>query len=471
MLLRHLALSALFASVAATSAAQENRRIQPVHEPQRRALLIGNRSYKDVPLRNPVNDASDLASKLRELGFSVRLATDLTRSQMIEAAADFARTLESGDIGLFYYSGHGVQIDSENYLVPIDFVARNATQARAAALPFSDVKAAIERSPVQLSILILDSCRDNPFAKGPAASGMAPVEAGLGSYIAFAASPGQLASDNPAGRNGLFTTYLLKALARPLNIADLFREVRQEVYDASDHKQLPYIHDQVIADFFLRPALVSSAPGRPASAQTDGLFEKAKELYHQGRCEAAVKLLDQQVRRDPRNPYVHNAVGLGYLCLNMATPALEHFSRAIELKPDYAAAYWNRGQVFQYAGQFELAIDDFNWALEKEPENALLYYRRGRSLFSLRRYEDAARDFSEAIRLDPASPYGFHGRGQVLFQFGKYREARSDLDAAILRKSDLAAAYADRARVRERLGDPVGASADRLEAERRGGAR
>jgi tetratricopeptide (TPR) repeat protein len=285
-----------------------------------------------------------------------------------------------------------------------------------------------------------------------------------------------VASDNIGEQNGLFTKHLLNELKTPMGVAEMFRRVRKDVFDASKGAQLPYLHDQMIADMALNstasPTVAEGAPAQvPAPRNTaaspsqdfSGQFEQGKELYHQGQCQQAASTFGNLVRRDPENAFVHNALGLAYMCLNLYKPAAESFRMAIELKPDFAAPYLNRGQVYLNLGSFELANQDFTWAIEQEPENAAFYSRRGRALFGLRRYEDAISDFTRGVELDPGDPNSYHGRGKVLHQLGKYREALADYDDAIRRKRD-AAYYADRALTRDRLGDSAGAASDRAAA-------
>jgi tetratricopeptide (TPR) repeat protein len=432
-------------------AGQDSRGLSVSDTPKRKALVIGNQNYRERPLAKVSNDAEDIAASLRRLGFAVDLAKDLSRSEMESRASRFASNLRSGDIAWFYYAGHGYQMNGENYLVPVDFRASTAVEARSAGFPFSKIKSALEGSPAQLTIMVLDACRNNPFADGPPGTqGMALLEAGLGAYIAFAASPGHTALEYPDQRNGLFTGRLIEALSRPGKISDLFRQVRQQVYAASNHNQLPYIHDQMIADLYLRGE--PTAPAEQAGS-SDALFEEGKTLYYGHQCREALEKLDRVARANPGNAYVQNALGLTYLCLNLSSRAVEHFSRAIDIQPGYAAAYWNRGQVFAANGQFELAIEDFDWALEREPENGSLYWRRGLAKLGLRHYEDAAKDFTKSIAADSSSPYGYHGRARVNYELGKYREALADVDAAVARKQDYADAMELRARVRERLAD------------------
>lgn len=435
----------------------------PVHA--RRALLIGNQKYLQSPLKNPIHDASDMADALRGLGFEAQLVTDASRAEMEKAVSAFIGRIGPGDLGVFFYAGHGFQLDASNYLVPVEFTAHSETEAQHQALSFDAIKSGLERTPADAIIMILDSCRDNPFRTGGApARGLALMEAGLGSYIAFSASPGQTASDNPRERNGLFTKRLLEHVKQPVGIAEMFRQVRREVGQATGGAQLPYLHDQMIADLQLSAAAAAgaqSAATPPPSADE----ETAKRLYSEGHCDEAVHLLDRVVRTRPTDPFAQNALGLAYACLSMNTPASERFSLAIELRPSYAAAYLNRGNVFLKAGQYQLAIEDFTWAIEQEPGNANFFWRRGLALFGLRRYEDARSDFTNSVRVDPSDPHGYDGLGRIAHEMGNYAEALRFYTSAISYQRDFAAAYVDRARTRERMGDSAGAAADRQTAE------
>ena len=434
--------------------AQETRSIRPEPSPSRKALIMANLNYKQRPLANTFNDGDDVAAVLRSIGFSVDVARDLSRREMQTKAMDFAHSLRPGDIAWLYYSGHGFQLDGENYLVPVEFAAATADEARERAVAFSPIKSELEKSAARLSIMVLDACRDTPFDSSASPfQGMAPQEAALGAYLAFAASPGQVAFERPNERNSLFTGHLVEALRRPLSISDLFREVRRKVYESSGGKQLPYIHDQAIADFYIRSP---PGPGRGnevsgALTAIDDLYEQGKRLYHSGRCNDALEKLDAVARSRPQDAFVQNALGLTYRCLGLPSLAAERFSRAIDLKPAYAGAYRNRGEVFSEQAQFELAIDDFNWALEQEAADASLYWRRGRAKFGLLHYEDAARDFTTAIDRDPTSSDGHYWQGRVLYELGKYREALLAFEAAIARKRNFADAIDYRARVAEKL--------------------
>jgi tetratricopeptide (TPR) repeat protein len=438
---------------------------------QKKALLIGNQAYADVPLRNPANDAIDLARALMNLGFETQVLTNMGKVQMQTAVDSFAARLSPGDVGIFFYAGHGFQLDNENYLVPVDYSAHTGVQAKAQSIRFSNIKSRLEATPARLIIMVLDACRDNPFQVGPdgkTTNGLALLEAGLGSYIAFSASPGKTAEDNPDERNGLFTKFLLEDIREPVGVAEIFRRVRKEVYGASSGNQLPYLHDQMIADVRLQPSPDDSSPDtalKATDAAKNEPIEEGKRLYNSGGCSQAAALFEALVRNNPSDPFAQNALGLADYCLSMNVPALDHFTLAMRLRPAFAAAYLNRGRVFLKTAQYELAYEDFTWAVEAEPENGLFLRNRADALFGMRKYEDAIRDFDKAIAVDSPESAGYFGRAKVLYRLGKFREALADYDSAIARKRDFSEAYAGRAQARDQLGDRSGAAQNRRAAQ------
>ena len=242
--------------------AQEDRRIQPIVARKQLALVIGNAAYPNRPLANPVHDAEAMARRLRELNFDVALVTDAGRKAMGQAIDQFLGKLATGDVAFFYYSGHGMQVDGENYLIPIDFQGQNETDVRYDTHPLGRLEERMERSGAQLNILVLDACRDNPYRAvvRSGASGLAAPNAGRGTFIALATSPGHTASDNPTGRNGLFTQYLLEALStRGLALDDVFNLVRQRVDEASGGRQVPWTLSSVVGRYSFLPGEAAAA--------------------------------------------------------------------------------------------------------------------------------------------------------------------------------------------------------------------
>jgi uncharacterized caspase-like protein len=221
---------------------------------QRVALVVGNGAYARSPLRNPGNDARAVAESLAGLGFRTETAIDLTLPQLDRAISRFVGQVKAGDTALFYYAGHGLQIEGENYLVPVDFDAKDEADAKYAAYSASRVQERIEKAGARVILVVLDACRNNPFAATRSAgSGLAAMGSGKGTLIAFATAPGKTADDNPRGANGLFTTHLIEALREPgLSVDQVFNRVRERVYTESKGRQVPWTVSSVIGDVYLR---------------------------------------------------------------------------------------------------------------------------------------------------------------------------------------------------------------------------
>jgi len=228
---------------------------------KRYALVIGNSNYnKDIGiLKNPVNDATDVATELRKSNFEVQLITNCTYVQLREAMRKFHEKLTNGPrdqtVGLFYYAGHGVQYQDENYLVPVDADVKFEDDITRMCFPVQRmVLANMERSNSRMNIVILDACRNNPFpaTTRSVSSGLGEMKRARGSFIAYATSPGSVASDG-SGRNGLYTQELLKALRKPnLTIEQVFKDVRMNVLRLSDDKQYTWDSSNIIGEFYFK---------------------------------------------------------------------------------------------------------------------------------------------------------------------------------------------------------------------------
>ncbi len=251
--------SIVLASIGESFAQPESsRRIAPLSGVgQRRALVIGNDAYTRMPrLANAVHDARAMRGVLEELGFEVVLIVDARAADLHRAVSAFAATLRPHDVGLFYYSGHGLQIQGENFLIPVDFAAADEIEARYASYSANEALQSLEASGAELNILILDACRDNPFAvrSRSVLHGLAIMNAGRGTLIAFATGPGKTASDNPEGVNGLFTSHLIDRLRAPgLSIDQIFNQVALAVDTASRGRQTPWVVKSLMGEFYFLP--------------------------------------------------------------------------------------------------------------------------------------------------------------------------------------------------------------------------
>lgn len=196
------------------------------------ALLIGNAAYSMGPLDNPVNDATDFAKTLKEIGFETRVLTDQNQEAMMQAIRDFGERLKNNDgIGLFFFAGHGVQVDGENYLLPVGVPIRNEEEVKKNAVPANLVLRYMEDSKNRVNVVVLDACRNNPFIKTRSlkSRGLAPMDAPSGSLIAFSTAPGTEALDG-IGRNGLYTKHLMANAKVPgLTVEQVFKRTREAV--------------------------------------------------------------------------------------------------------------------------------------------------------------------------------------------------------------------------------------------------
>jgi formylglycine-generating enzyme required for sulfatase activity len=219
---------------------------------QRIALVIGNASYETSPLRNPINDARDMTAALKDLGFKVTTLIDASNKEMYQAIRGFGEELPRADVCLFYFAGHGMQIDGVNYLIPIGADIQAEEEIKFSAIDANLVLAKMERAGTGTNILLLDACRDNPFARSFRSSsrGLAVMDAPSGSLIVYATAPGSVAADGK-GRNGVFTGAFLRHMKTPsVDVEYMLREVRREVMAETNGKQIPWSASSLILSFY-----------------------------------------------------------------------------------------------------------------------------------------------------------------------------------------------------------------------------
>jgi len=225
----------------------------PVPAAQRTALVIGNADYDTAPLKNPANDAVDMAKALRGLGFEVIERTNASKRDMILAVDEFARRLRDAEIGVFYFAGHGMQIHGRNYLIPVKAHVTSETDVQFEAMDAGRALGKMQDAGNKLNIVILDACRDNPFKRSfrTETVGLAQMDAPKGSIIAYATAPGSVAADG-TGRNGLYTKHLLKSLATAgLTVQDVFMEAGMGVMKETKDKQIPWMSLTPVPRYYL----------------------------------------------------------------------------------------------------------------------------------------------------------------------------------------------------------------------------
>lgn len=224
------------------------------------ALIIGNAAYPESQLTNPVNDANAISEKLLRLGFDTTPQTDVTIKAMEEALSLFASNLETRDVALFFFAGHGMQIDGKNYLTAIDTNFEKEIDAKYSSLPLDKVIETMEKGSNKTDIIILDACRTNPYERKwrrTDSQGLAPVYAPKGMIIGYATSPGQVAYDGD-GHNGAYTDAFLRHVSTPdITIEDLFKRVRNTLSSSTRGRQISWEHTSLMGDFYFNYSFVT----------------------------------------------------------------------------------------------------------------------------------------------------------------------------------------------------------------------
>ena len=256
--------SGWFMQAQAPAAATRAIAVQAAAE-RRVALVIGNDSYQHVQqLQNARADARVIAGCLERTGFQVTLRLDLDERAMQEAIRGFKTRLAGGDVAVFYFSGHGVQLGGANYLLPTDIHSESEDQVKDEAVPLQRVLDDLQEQKARFSLAIVDACRDNPFrqpGRSIGGRGLAPTTAATGQMVLFSAGAGQQALDSlgPQDRNpnGLFTRVLIREMVRPgVPVERVLRNVREEVVKlarANGHEQVPALYDQALVEFYFIP--------------------------------------------------------------------------------------------------------------------------------------------------------------------------------------------------------------------------
>jgi len=255
------AVIAVFLLLFAVNTAQAEQKERPADE-SRVALVIGNAAYPSAPLTNPVNDAADVAAALKKRGFTVLLLQNATKIQMEQAIGQFGEKLVPEGTALLYYSGHGIQANGHNYLIPIDAHINTEAHLRLETLDLDVVVEQMMAARPRVNFVILDACRNNPFERRfrGVSGGLAQISAPEGTLIAYSTAPGKVASDGE-GRNGLYTSALLNALDRPgLKAEELFKNVRATVSKSSTGAQIPWESSSLVGDFVFTPGVVTPPP-------------------------------------------------------------------------------------------------------------------------------------------------------------------------------------------------------------------
>lgn len=445
--------------------------------PRRQALVIGNDSYVGSnPLKNARNDAKAMAEKLAALGYLTSLQLDADQKKMSDSVENFANGLQAGDTALIFYSGHGMQVNGENYLIPIDFRLSSANDVRQAYSLSLLLHKLIEHGATT-QIIILDACRDNPFLGSRSLrGGWAPMVTSAGTFLAFGTAPGLTASDNPAEAHGLFTKALLQHLTdSSLDINMLFQQVREDVVRESHALQTPWIASSLMGSFHIDPKLdfeastfvspsAEAAGTEPSTAALDGssrtlspgglppsiapesaalpasrkvalhsvpiLINQGVLLAQQKNYDEAVRSLSAAVAADPTSGIAMRILGLIFHLLGRSTDAVQTLNQAISINPVDPSAYYYRCLALSSSDDLS-AVRDCEASIGLQPQSARTHVALSQALLSLGHNEQALQEANKALQLDNGLSLGYSMRGKVQRALGNSAAAQRDFHSAI----------------------------------------
>lgn len=425
---------ALLAQRAAAAVAQEPRH----------ALVVGNAAYQSAPLLNSVNDATAVAKVLEKAGFKVDLKLNASQKQLQDAVTTFGDRLKAGGAGLFYFAGHGVQIKGRNFLMPVGADIKREDEVPYKAVDVQQVLDKMETAKNRVNVVILDACRDNPFARSSrsGSGGLSQMDAPIGSLLAFATSPGAVASDGK-GSNGLYTQHLLANIERPgMSIEEVFKRTRLGVRLDSNGQQVPWENTSLEGDFYFFPPSPTAKAGATTIATPPGVehiarAERAYELLRQGQIDDAERIFRALAGAGHPEVVWMGREGMAEVLLARRDlpAALAEANDIIAKAPTRSAAYLIRGRAQAEAGQVQAAQASLQQAAGGQTAADFSWQKSGAlvAVGNLQRKSDpqaAIKSYERAARENPVSVEALSNLAVALSENGQSSRAQQILERA-----------------------------------------
>jgi hypothetical protein len=267
------------------------------------ALVVGNGKYKDAPeLKNAPNDAKAIAEVLKASGFAVTMLLETNKDALIGAIRSYVNAMEKQKaVGLFYFAGHGVQLDWRNYMLPVDAVIDKVDDVAKESVDIARLMEGLTKAANPMNVIILDACREDPFGKArKPVKGLSQMDAPTNTILAYATSPGNVASDGD-GANGLYTENLLREMKVPeAKIEDVFKRVRLGVRRKSNGAQIPWESTSLEEDFWFQPPKELKAA---SDAERDRLMKEDEAAWEKAQQSKDAKAIEEYLRRFPSGNY------------------------------------------------------------------------------------------------------------------------------------------------------------------------
>jgi lipoprotein NlpI len=395
------------------------------------ALVIGNARYPDAdaPLKEPVNDARDVANELRRDGFNVEVGENLNIDGMRRAFDRLYGRIKPGSAVLLFFSGFGIQAARQSYMIPVDAQIWTEPDVRRDGFSLETVLGEINNRGAGVKIALIDASRRNPFERRfrSFSAGLAPVIAPNGTLVMYSAALGTVVSDN-GGDHSLFVQELFKEIRVPdLTAEEMLNRIRVSVTRASRREQMPWISSSLAEDFSFAPG----SGGRPPNAAVATLPTPQPQPVPRADSAAPAGLAERPEpttaapAEKPVESQPPSVVALA------DDPTVKTLTSRLVSHPDDANAFYRRGQVYASKGAYNLAISDFTDTLRLSPKDVEAYNNRCWTRTVIGELQAALKDCNEALRLRPNFVDALDSRGLLNLKFGQARNAIADFDAAL----------------------------------------
>jgi hypothetical protein len=416
------------------------------------ALVIGNAKYPDAeaPLKEPINDARDIAEELKRDGFNVEVGENLTGDAMHRAFERLYGRVKPGSVALIFFSGFGVQSSRQSYLIPVDAQIWTEADVRRDGFSLETVLGEINSRGVGVKIALVDASRRNPFERRfrSFSAGLAPVIAPNGTLVMYSAALSSVISDN-GGDHSLFVQELLKEIRVPdLMAEETLNRTRVGVTRASRSEQVPWISSSLAEDF----SFIPGASGRPSGPAVATLPQPAPEPPPLPRVDPLPPPPKPvEVSIPPSDKPADKKDGSTAVAL-ADDPTIKSLTAKLADNPDDASALYRRGQVYASKGAYSLAIKDFDSSIRLNPKDVEAFNNRCWARTVIGELQAALKDCNEALRLRPNFVDALDSRGLVNLKSGQTKNAIADFDAALKINPRLTSSLYGRGLAKQRSG-------------------
>jgi caspase domain-containing protein/tetratricopeptide repeat protein len=424
----------------------------------RYALVIGNAKYPDAeaPLKEPINDARDVADELKRDGFNVDIGENLTGEQMRRAFERLYGKIKPGSVALIFFSGFGVQSSRQSYMIPVDAQIWTEADVRRDGFSLETVLGEINSRGAGVKIALIDASRRNPFERRfrSFSAGLAPVIAPNGTLVMYSAALSSVISDNGSDHS-LFVKELLKEIRTPdLMAEETLNRTRVGVTRASRSEQVPWISSSLAEDFSFipngsgprpssppppvvaapapaPPPPVAAAPAPPPAAAPTPPAPQVAAPAAPPPAVSPAPPKPAEAAIPPPPPPAKPAESSPAVVALADDPTVKSLTAKLNDNPDDAAALYRRGQVYASKGAYELAIKDFSNSLRLNPKDVEAYNNRCWARTVIGDLQPALKDCNEALRLRPNFVDALDSRGLLNLKSGQTKNAIADFDAAL----------------------------------------